>query len=160
MAEQSISITFVTEKVAAGEALVVELDTEKNDDKTQFLYGEKAYFKIYTFPEDMVLVVTPSDGDITLEGSGESEEEEVVLFTNVSESSCSKPVSSITDSKWLGTSLGSVSAVGQKITVSSEGVAVLNLEYKAKFRRYALSLSEKEEDEYVVIVYIQGNGEE
>lgn len=159
MAEQSISISFVTSEVAAGEALVVELDAEKNEDKTQFLYGEKAYFRVYTYPGDMDLTITESDGTITLEGSGESEEEEDIAFANVSEGSCSKPVKSITSSKWLGNSLGSVSAEGTKITTSKEGVAVLKLKYKADFRRYALSLSTKEEDSYTVIVYIQGGQE-
>ena len=156
MAEQSINIKFVTEEVAAGEALVVELDAEMNEDKFEFLYGEKAYFRVYTFPEDMELTITPSDGTITEEGSGESEEEEDIAFINVSEASCPKPVSAITASKWLGTSLGAVSAAGTVINASSEGVAVLKLNYTAQFRRYALSLSEKTEDEYTVVVYIQG----
>jgi hypothetical protein len=104
----------------------------------------------------MELTITPSDGTITEEGSGESEEEEDIAFINVSEASCSKPVSAITASKWLGTSLGAVSAAGTVINASSEGVAVLKLNYTAQFRRYALSLSEKTEDEYTVVVYIQG----
>jgi hypothetical protein len=156
MAEQSINIRFVTEEVKAGEALVVELDAEMNEDKVEFLYGEKAYFRVYTFPEDMELTITPSDGAITAEGSDESEEEEDIAFINTSEASCPKPVSSIVSSKWLGTSLGAVSAAGTVINASSEGVAVLKLNYTAKFRRYALSLSAKEEDEYAVVVYIQG----
>ena len=156
MAKQSINITFVTKEVAAGEALVVELDDEKNEDKTQFLYGEKAYFRIYTYPENMSITITESDGDITLEGSGISEEEEQIMFPNTKEGSCSKPVKSLVSSEWLGNSLGSVSAEGTKISVSSEGVAVLKLKYKANFRRYALSLSSKDEESYTVIVYVEG----
>ena len=163
MAEQSVSITFVTKEPDGGPdgtdaALVVELDAEKNEDKSQFLYGEKAYFRIYTYPGNMGITITESDGNVTSEGSGKSEEEEDIVFTDANEGSCSKPVSSIISSKWLGNSLGSVSAEGTKITVSSKGVAVLKLKYKASFRRYALSLSAKSEDSYTVIVYVQGGG--
>lgn len=156
MAEQSINITFVTSEVAVGEALVVELDAEKNENKTQFLYGEKAYFRVYTYPESMPITITESDGNITLEGSGTSEEEEQIIFPKTKEGLCSKPVKSITSSKWFGNSLGSVSAEGTKISVPSEGVAVLKLKYKADFKRYALSLTSKDEESYTVIVYVEG----
>lgn len=156
MAEQSISISFVTASVAAGEALVVELDAEKNEDKTQFLYGEKAYFRVYSYPGSMAVTITESDGTITSEGSGTSDEEEDITFANTKEGSCSKPVKSIASSKWLGNSLGSVSAEGTKITASSEGVAVLKLGYTASYKSYALSLSAKDEDSYTVVVFVQG----
>lgn len=160
MAEQSISISFVTEEVAAGEALVVELDADKNEDKTQFLYGEKAYFRVYRYPDSMTVTITESDGTITNEGSGSSDEEEDITFANTKEGSCSKPVKSITSSKWLGNSLGSVSAEGTKITASSKGVAVLKLGYTASYRSHALSLSAKDEDSYTVVVFVQGGDEE
>lgn len=160
MAEQSISISFVTAGAADGEVLAAELDSEKNGNKTQFLYGEKAYFRVYTYPESMGLTITESDGHVTSEGSGTVDEEENIVFTNSNEGSCSKPVSSITSSKWLGNSLGSVSAAGTKIKTSSKGVAVLKLNYRANFKRYALSLSAKADDSYTVVVYIQGGEEE
>ena len=160
MAEQSISIVFVTKEVAAGEALVVDLDKEKNEDKTQFVYGDRAYFRIYTYPEDMELIITESDGHVSSQGSGESEEEAFIVFKDTSEGSCSKPVSTLISSKWLGNSLGSISIEGTKITASSKGVAVLKLKYKADFRRYALGLSSKGEDTYTVVVYIQGSRKE
>ena len=156
MAEQSISINFVTAEVAAGEALVVELDEEKNEDKTQFLYGEKAYFKVYKHPSAMQIEIVVSDGTVASEGSGTSDEEENIAFVNSTEGSASKPIKSITSSKWLGNSLGSVSAEGTKVTASSEGVAVLKLNYKADYTSHALSLSSKDEDSYTVVVFIQG----
>lgn len=160
MAEQSISISFVTAEVAAGEALVVELDDDKNDDKTEFLYGETAHFRIYKYPSDMEVTITQSDGSISSEGGGTSEEEEDIIFTDTDESSCTKPAKSIISSNWLGNSLGSVSAEGTKISVSSKGVAVLRLKYKTEYTGRGLSLGGQGEDSYTVIVYVQGGEDE
>jgi hypothetical protein len=154
VAEQSISITFVTKEVAAGKALVVDLDAEKNEDKSQFLYGEKAYFRIFTYPENMKIAIIESDGNITTEGNGLFEEEENIVFANVSEASCSKPISSIKSSKWLGESLGAIAVEGNKIKASSKGVAILKLKYTASFRRYGLQLGGRSDDSYTVLVYI------
>jgi hypothetical protein len=156
MADQSINITFVTAEVAAGESLVVDLDADMNDDKSQFEYGEKAYFRIFAYPDSMIITVEKSDGTITSEGSGEAEVEEDIVFANTNTATSSKPVKSIVSQEWLGTSLGSVSATGTKITASQEGVAVLKLTYKADFERRALSLPTQDEDEYTVVIFIQG----
>ncbi len=158
MADQSINITFVTAEVAgeAGEALVVDLDADMNDGKSQFEYGEKAYFRIFAYPASMTITVGKSDGTITLEGSGESEVEENIVFANTNTATSSKPVKSIVSQEWMGTSLGAVSANGTKITASQEGVAVLKLTYSADFERRALSLATKPEDEYIVVIFIKG----
>lgn len=162
MAEQSITVSFTTEAdaAAAAAALIVELDADKNGDETQFIYGTKVYFRVYTYPVDMKIAIIESDGIITSEGDGVSEEEEDITFANTNEGSCSKPVKSITSSRWLGNSLGAISAKGVKITMASEGVAILKLGYKSSFRRFALKLSGKSDDSYTVLVYIQGGDED
>ena len=79
----------------------------------------------------------------------------MVVFANVSEGSCSKPVDSIVSSIWLGNSLGSISVEGTKITAASKGVAVLKLKYESGFRRHGLTLSPKPDETYTVLVFIQ-----
>jgi hypothetical protein len=156
MAEQSIVVTFHTEVAEEYQALVVELDDEMNDDKTQFLYGEKAYFRIFKYPPSLSITIFKSDGTITSEGSGDSEEEDTITFVNTDEGAVSKPVKNITSYEWLGNSLGSVSAVGTKVKASQSGVAVLKLKYKSNFVRHAISVSTKEEEIYPVVVFIIG----
>lgn len=158
-ANQSVTITFSKAVAGGGDQegnLVVELDEEKNAGKSQFLYGEKAYFKVYKYPASMVLTLTSTDGAISSEGSGTSPEEENIAFSNTNEASSSKPVKSIDSSMWFGASLGSVSADGSKITASQSGIGVLNLKYKSDFLRYAIVVPVKDYDEYPVIVFISG----
>ena len=158
MAEQSIVVTFYTETAEGEEyqALAVELDDEMNDNKTQFRYGEKAYFRIFKYPSSLSITISKSDGTITSEGSGDSEEEATITFVNTDEGSVSKPVKSITSYEWLGNSLGSVSAVGTKIKASKSGIGVLKLTYRSDFIRHAISVSTKVEDTYPVVVFILG----
>lgn len=158
MANSSMTVTFVTESSDSA-TIVVELDGEKieevyGEDKTQFLYGEKAYFKIYKYPSDLSIAITQSDGTIASEGSGTSDESENITFTNSKTGSTSKPVKSVTGSEWLGNSLGAVSVVGEDVTANTKGVGILALDYTASFTRHSLTVSGKSEDEYPVLVYI------
>lgn len=165
MADSSITVTFVTQTSEDAEennqSIHVELDDEKNlevygEEKSQFLYGEKAYFRIYKYPDSLAISLTQSDGTLTNEGSGTSETSENISFTNTNEGSAAKPVNQITGSSWLGKSLGAVSAVGTTVSASQTGVGVLKLEYTSNFTRHAISVEQKTEDEYPVIVFISG----
>ena len=156
MIKKSITITFVAIDPRAGDSLVLELDSEKNDEETEFAYGTKAYFRAYTYPTSMSLEMTPTDGTITSEGSGSSDEEDFVSFVDTNEASLSKPCNTLTSTSWLGTSLGSVSILGDKITVSTKGTGVLKVVFKGSFRRYGLTLNERDEDSYPVIVFVEG----
>lgn len=159
MAKQTITITFIVAPPIE-DAIYVELDAEMNFDKTQFVYGEKAYFKVYTIPSDLAIILIPTDGSISAEGSGtETIEDELLTFTETEEgennqTSVSKPVVSIISSSWLGNSLGALSAAGFEITATQLGVGVCKITYSTSFRRYALSLSAKDEDSYIVVVLI------
>ena len=94
----STTITFISEASLEDDmaTIVVELDDEKNEEvygeeKTQFLYGETAYFRIYKYPPEMSIQITASDGAVTDHTSGTSTEEEDVTFANTNEGSLSKP---------------------------------------------------------------------
>lgn len=156
MAEQSITINFQSEVTEEDQALVIELDSEMNDEKTSFVYGEKAYFKIYKYPSDLVVTIEQSDGTITEEGSGTVDEEEFVSFVDTESSSVSKPVKEIADSEWFGNDLGAVSATGLTVEASQSGVGVLQLNYTSDFTRHAITIGEKSEELYPIIVFILG----
>ena len=152
---KSVTIEFVAVTVAA--ELILQLDSVMNDEKTSFEYGEKAYFQAFSYPVSMVLALTPTDGVISNEGSGTSDEEdEIVTFVDSDEESVSKPVLSITSYNWLGTSLGSVASDGTKIITSVKGTGVLKITYTSNFRRYGLVLPTKDEESYPVIVVVVG----
>ena len=151
---KSVTIQFVTVSL---DELIIELDSVMNDEETQFKYGEKAYFRAFSYPIDLSLTLTPTDGVISNEGNGDSDEEdEIITFINTNEGSTSKPVQSITSYSWLGNSLGSVSAMGSTITASKEGTGVLKITYKSNFRRFGLVLLTRDEDTYTVIIVVVG----
>lgn len=151
---KAVTIQFVA--VSLNEELLVELDSVRNDEETQFKYGDKAYFRVYSYPIALSLTLTPTDGSISEEGNGDSDEEELISFIATNQGSTSKPVRSITSRSWLGNSLGSVSAVGSALTTSQEGTGVLKITYKSNFRRFALTLGTRDEDTYTVIVVVTG----
>lgn len=156
MAEQSITINFYSEVAEEDQRLVLDLDSDVNEEKTQFLYGEKCHFRVFKYPTDLVVTLHKSDGSISEEGSGVSEEEENITFVNTDSGSVSKPVRSVTSYEWLGASLGSVSAIGTAIKASQSGIAVLKLKYKSEFTRHAVSVSTKETETYPVVILAVG----
>jgi len=163
MANTSLTITFVTEEknLENNASIQARLDDEYNKDEegeaiNQFLYGSKAYYQVFTSPEDLVLTQVQSDGTISPEGSGTAEIEEFIHFVDSYESNVTYPVRSIISSEWLGTNLGAVSVEGDKIKSSQKGVGVLKITYSAYFRRFALSLSTRDEEVYYVMIYISG----
>jgi hypothetical protein len=174
MAKKSVTITFISteDDEESRKKIIAELDAEMNDDATQFVYNTKAYFRVYTFPDKFVLTLTPTDGVISQEGSEDAEElEAIVRFTTTekdaeeaaeedkeitNESSVSKPVKKITSFEWFGTNLGSISADGITITASKFGIGVCKINYTSNFRRYGIIVGTKDEEEYPVIVWIEG----
>lgn len=174
-AKQSIVVTFGTEVAEEGQTLVVELDAEKHveiygEEKSSFLYGEKAYFRVYKYPDDMPTTIKTSvsqsdPGAIRAEGSGITGENgleasnDTMQFTStsgVNSSTTTKPIQAVVDSEWIGDSLGAISFEGVTVMASQAGLGVLDLNYKAAFTRYSLSISAKPHDEFTVIVMVIG----
>lgn len=158
MAKQIVTITFVVAPDI--EAVYAELDDDRNDDKTQFVYDEKAYFKVFTTPANLSINLTSTDGSITFEGNGEEDIEELLVFTETEEGeenqvTVTRPITSLISTDWLGNSLGALSVEENVITASLLGIGVCKVTYRTSFRRYALYLSERDEDTYTVIVLIR-----
>jgi len=155
IAKASIVLTFAASCVAEDHFINVEMDDEKNQGKTCFLYGEKIYFRVFTNPKDMNIRLESSDGSISNEGTSYFEYEEDVQFPNVNEANTQYPIDSIISQDWLGNSLGSISISNTTIRTSETGVAILRLRYGVLYRSYAVTVGPKDYDEYPVLVYIE-----
>ena len=157
MISKAITITFISTTDDSDLVLVLELDDEKNESATQFDYNTIAYFRAYTYPSDMKLDMSPTDGIISSQESGTSDdEEEFISFVDTNEAVLSKPCLTVVSTDWLGRSLGAISVDGTKVTSSKEGTGVLKIKYKSRFRRYGLYLTTRDEDTYPVIIYVVG----
>ena len=155
IAKASIVLTFAASCVAEDHFINVEMDDEKNQGKTCFLYGEKIYFRVFTNPKDMNIRLESSDGSISNEGIGYFEYEEDIQFPNVNEANTQYPIDSIVSQDWLGNSLGSISISNTAIRTSETGVAILKLRYRVSYRSYAVTVGPRDYDEYPVLVYIE-----
>jgi len=156
IAKTSIVLTFAASCAAEDHYITAEMDDEKNQGKTCFLYGEKIYFRVITIPKDMNIRLEPSDGSVSNEGTGYFEYEEDVQFANTNEANTQYPIDSIVSSEWLGNSLGSISVVGDNIIRATEsGVAILRLKYGVTYRSYAATVGPRDYPEYSVLVYIE-----
>lgn len=156
MAERSLTISFISTAQDAynDKSVDVEFDSTMNDGKTQFLYGEKAYYKIFTYPSSATITQVVSDGAVTEENSGYNTVVEQVNFANSNEGALGYPVYDIVSTNWLGTDLGSISTKGRTAISALSGVGVLNITYRTFFRRYAISIPTKSELAYNILVYI------
>jgi hypothetical protein len=152
-------VTFVTDagNLETNANISVQLDSDRNGGKTRFLYGEKAYYQIFFSPETMTITQTASDGTISAEGSGEELIEEYVTFANTNNGNTNFPVNRISSSEWLGNNLGAISYVSKQITSSLSGTGILKVSYYANFTRYAISIPEKSDPEYYVVIYLSGS---
>lgn len=136
----------------------IELDEEMNQGKTQFAYGSKAYFQVYSDP-GMSVQVVKSDGTLTTEGSGQREFVDQVVFVEEQTADLAKPISSVTGYTWFGQSLGVITKTGvyqittaQAPDVASGKIGVADVKYKANFARYSISVPNKGVPEYPVLI--------
>ncbi len=155
IAKASIVLTFAASCAAEDHFINVEMDDEKNQGKTCFLYGEKIYFRVFTSPKDMNIRLESSDGSIFNEGTDYFEYEEDIQFPNTNEANTQYPVDSVIWDDWLGNSLGSISISNTTIRTSKTGVAILKLRYRVSYRSYAITVGPRNYDEYPILVYIE-----
>ena len=152
MAEQKRVITF--SEGAAADGIWLQLDEAMNQGASRFAYGTKGYYQVFTCPDGLPLGFALSDGKNSSEGNGTLEVEEFVNFIETDKGSTRLPIFKITETKWLGRSLGGVAALGgTSIKAAKSGkAAVLKIRYLAKFRRFAVYLRSRDEAEYPVLV--------
>lgn len=87
MADSSLTISFVA--TASGDQFIdLELDDDLNNEKTSFLFGETAFFRVFTNCSTVDFYL--SEGSISSVGSGSIEMTEVITFTEPPESAGGK----------------------------------------------------------------------
>lgn len=160
----SIVVNFKAAGSNAAGILSAEVDGREdglNLGKTSFVPGDSVGVLVYKGDDVKIDAVSSSAGSISSLGTEVVTITELVQFANVNTASLSKPVHSITSTKWLGRNGGSVSLTDQvNIKVANPVVAVLKITYTSLARGYRLSgvphpLSG--ETEYDVLVYFEGS---
>ncbi|MDY6903680.1 MAG: hypothetical protein SWH61_03250 [Thermodesulfobacteriota bacterium] len=149
-------------------SLSVELDDVRNNDKSQFLFGETAWFRVFRHPSNMAITITPSDGEILNGGVDTCEKTEQVTFAGVSQVDLSAAIKSLDGVSWLGNDLGSLTLV-KPSTLQLAGshdcennpancVGVAQVEFTAEFLSRGLSGISRPGGvtSYPVIVHILG----
>lgn len=161
----SITVTFATAAdIEAGHMLYVELDGDKNaeeygSEKSQFLYGEVAYFRVFKSPSDLKYDIVISDGSLTDHGKGtyvtKEDSPEMATFINTNTARSRLPVKTLTSQEWLGNSLGNVNVSDDvNLIAGKSGVGVLSYSITADFDRKGISVPNKNVPEYPVIIFV------
>ena len=158
----SLTITFKSITDSKSGNVSIELDDEKNNGKTEFMYGEKAYFRVFADP-GMSVSVLSTDGAISNEGAGVSTETELKEFVEKDTAETSKAIEGIVSHRWLGQDLGNITKSGikeikssQKPDIANGKIGMAEIKYTAHYKRYALSVGQKNEAEYSVLVVVVG----
>lgn len=158
-----ITVSFVTNQ--DDKSLKIESDSERNKDyagslKTKFLYGDTAYFRVYSAAPDK-LAVCATDGEISDLGFFYETTAEIVTFITEQTAATEKPVAKLVSCQWLGNSLGDIS-LKDSFTISAEAapdplagsIAMASVAYQTVYRLYGIKLSDRDMDEYPITVYV------
>ena len=143
MANTNLTVTFGKDSDSAGFNL--ELDSEKNNEKSNFAPGDEVYIKVY--PGGLSPSHNSTMGNITVMATNKYEsipkEEggfEYLVFARDSEQSVSHIIKSITDLKWCGFIPDTPPIFGEtKISFSEEVSCVMKLQYKTTYDSWRLT---------------------
>ena len=160
---ESISIRFTVAGGAGELPIVIELDNEMNDGRTEFLFGSRAYFKIFS-PPGVNYQLRSSDGTILGEGNGLDTIKEYISFIEEKTATVSKPVVGPFTFTWLGVSLGNIIKKNffevecEKQPGVENGCGIAYVEYQTQFNRYSITVQSPANDikEYEVLVVAYG----
>ena len=157
----SLTITFKSVTTGKGD-ITIELDDEKNNGKTEFSYTDTAYFRVYADP-GMNISVYATDGSISNEGGGVSTEKEFKEFIDSRTATTNKPISAIVSNRWYGNNLGSITKTGirevsctEEPDAASGRIGICEVEYTSHFSRYGLTIGQRDDKEYKVLVIVVG----
>ena len=154
----SITITFKASCVAIpGHGITAELDAERNRGRSCFTYGEKVYFRVYTYPHNMRITFTSSDGVVNAEGSDtETIRDETITFADTNEATTRQYICNLISQDWLGTSLGQVAHIGgTAVRAARKGCAVLRLTYTSFYRVYSITVPPRDHKTYLVLILVE-----
>ena len=150
MANSSLTINFTTTTGSVDQFIDIDLDDDLNNEKSTFLFGDTAYFRVFT--NCSTLSFYPSESSVSSNGTKTADSEEYISFTqppataggiaSENTASVSYPINSgtLTATKIAG-DCGSLSvdAVDTKqINASKAGVAVYKVEYESDYKSYSI----------------------
>jgi hypothetical protein len=155
MSEQVQSISF--SGAGSNTAIKAELDSVFNDSASQFAYKESAYFRVYPYPDNLAITITPSAGEVYGAGDGSYTVTETVTFDDTNLAATTYPIQSIVSTSWYGNDLGGVVSKGNTTIQSSKsGIGVLSITYTSYFKRFRVRLDTQSESTFPVLLSIQG----
>jgi len=138
MAKETLPIIYTPTIVA--EYLILELDSEANEDRTSFLPGEKVFLRVYGSGYTM----NSSAGTLTQEASSRSRSiEETFYFVNEKTKTLSYLPSGDVTYEWIGASCGIPIFQNQVITLEANCLSVLECEYNAEYDQWSISWDEE-----------------
>ena len=140
----------------------VELDDEHNtqvygDAKSQFDFGEVAYFRTFVFPSNLAITMDNSDGTLgtNLATGNKAIENENITFSDADEASPQYPIKAGTFvAQWYGKGAPSWSIVDDKIKLNKKSLGFLRASYTTSFKRHSISVGTKDFAPYPVIIMI------
>jgi hypothetical protein len=171
-AKANLSITFASD-CEPGNEITIELDGKLNDDKSCFLFGQTAYFRVYTKPLLLEYDTFCSDSTASIfyqsyetADNDQTRQTQQIEFLEEQTGTLDKPASSLVSQKWFGNDLGTITLVSPKSILAPTKVSgmyfgVAELKYIAPYRVYGLIVYAKtelqlsEEKNFPVIVYLK-----
>ena len=154
------TVTFSTS--GSTDSLTIELDAERNSDKTSFSYGQKCYFRIYGASLDS-LIVSATAGTIKSEGMYTSDRDsENIQFIDDHEYEFSYPINGVTSFEWFGQNLGAVTKTSSTAiqceiapdpTLKKIGLAAVVV--SAQYALYSITLPTQTKSEFPVLIDVR-----
>jgi len=155
MAEKHITVNF-SDASSSGD-LSLQLDEERNNDKTTFAVGEIAYLK-FLFSNSDAYTIKTSSGSASVVGTNIHYPitDEEIQFANVKQGTLDYvPAGGVTPT-WIGNNGGTPLFNEKIITVPNEIIGILNCDYTTKGDRLALTATESGT---ILVVVIQGSNQ-
>jgi len=152
-ASGSITVNFQTSVISDGHSIDVELDDEKNEDKTTFGFGQTAHFRLYPSPFDMKLANITTDGTLTIGAAVTKAFEENVAFSkwqkeeggSGNEVTVSRPIKEGTAPvlTWYTATNGideaAVESDGKTIRLNAYGIGFAKVSYQSEYKETQLT---------------------
>ena len=173
MANSNITISFSATTSSSDTYIELELDDEQNNEESTFLFGDDAYYRIFTNCEEWESF--PSSGNITDHGTGTKDVEETITFTqppeemggsakdNTATLSHTPKEGTFTATRVSDSSCGAISldeVDPQTVKASQAGVAVYKVTYQSDFFSQSITVDQPSEwpndEDFPVVVVVAG----
>ena len=156
------TISFSTSGTS-DDQFTIELDTDRNNDKSTFSYGNKAYFRVYSTIADLnSLIVKATAGTIAKEGIYTADRDAAdVSFIDSQTSDYSYAINGVSSYSWYGQSLGAITkyddtTIQCEIEPDPENgiLGIASVVVSASYALYSITVPKQSQSEFPVVVYV------